>query len=116
LFDQSEELDRMIDDKNAIIESLSKEIAVAKQNKAINAEEQKRKLLADIEARRVLYKPIMSDQIDFLMAQALNGCEYFVPTTRIVEGSYMFGTQRITAKLMDEKLVVKAGGGYMLID
>jgi hypothetical protein len=32
------------------------------------------------------------------------------------EGIYMFGTQKITAKMMSDKLVVKSGGSYMLID
>lgn len=50
------------------------------------------------------------------MANALNNCEFFVPTSRNADGSYMFGTQKITAKIMNDKLVIKAGGGFMLVD
>ena len=28
----------------------------------------------------------------------------------------MFGTQKITEKMMNDKLVIKAGGGFMLVD
>jgi hypothetical protein len=50
------------------------------------------------------------------MANALNSCDFFVPTSRSGDGQYMFGTQKITAKVMDGRLVVKAGGSFMLID
>jgi hypothetical protein len=50
------------------------------------------------------------------MANALNSCDFFVPTSRTGDGQYMFGTQKITAKVMDGRLVVKAGGSFMLID
>lgn len=50
------------------------------------------------------------------MAQALNTCEFYVPTQRISDGNYLFGTQKLTAKIMNDRLVVRAGGSYMLID
>jgi hypothetical protein len=50
------------------------------------------------------------------MANALNSCEFFVPTSRTGDGQYLFGTQKITVKVMDGKLVVKSGGSFMLIE
>jgi len=50
------------------------------------------------------------------MANALNSCEFFVPTSRTGDGQYLFGTQKITVKVMDGKLVVKSGGSFMLIN
>ena len=32
------------------------------------------------------------------------------------DGHYMFGNKKIFAKIMNDKLVIKAGGGFMLID
>jgi len=32
------------------------------------------------------------------------------------EGSYMFGSRKIFAKIMNDKLVIRVGGGFMLID
>jgi len=39
-----------------------------------------------------------------------------LPITRIGGGFYMFGTKKIFAKVMNDKLVVRVGGGYMGID
>lgn len=116
LTDQCEELDRMLEDKHALIETLDNEIKQAKIAKIQGEEEQKRKLYSEIESKRVIYKPIPQDQIDFLMGIALNECEFYVPTQRIDKGSYHFGTQKITVKIMNDKLVVKAGGSYLLFD
>lgn len=32
------------------------------------------------------------------------------------DGHYMFGNKKVFAKIMNDKLVIKAGGGFMLID
>ena len=42
------------------------------------------------------------------------GCE--VPLKRLGGGYYMFGTRKIFAKIMNDKLVVRVGGGYMTIE
>ncbi len=50
------------------------------------------------------------------MAVYINNFELDVPLQRIAEGQYMFGTRKIIAKIMTDKLVIRVGGGYMLID
>lgn len=62
------------------------------------------------------YTPLKGDAVDELMAQYINNFELDVPIQRIGDGQYMFGSRKIFAKIMNGKLVVRVGGGYMLID
>ena len=39
-----------------------------------------------------------------------------VPIRRMEQGFYLFGTRKIYAKVLNNKLVVRVGGGYMHID
>ena len=38
------------------------------------------------------------------------------PIKRIEEGKYLFGTKKIYAKIINGKLMVRVGGGYMSIE
>ena len=38
-----------------------------------------------------------------------------IPFYRIQESQYMFGSRKIFAKIMNDKLVIRVGGGYMII-
>ena len=51
-----------------------------------------------------------------MMAKYLNECQYFVPVKRLGDGQYMYGSKKIFAKIMNGKLIIRVGGGYMLID
>lgn len=66
------------------------------------------------EAPKPSYKHAKGDMIDEMMAQYMNGCA--VPMTRLGDGFYLFGTKKIYAKIMNGKLVVRVGGGYMIIE
>ena len=55
------------------------------------------------------------DKVDEMIADYLAEHECFVPITKISDGYYLFGTRKIYAKIMNEKLVVRVGGGYMSI-
>ena len=50
------------------------------------------------------------------MAKHLNESPYNLSVKALGDGHYMFGNKKIFAKIMNEKLVIKAGGGFMLID
>ena len=65
---------------------------------------------------RKWYIPIKGDPIDEMMAKYLNECPYYVPVKRLGEGQYMYGSKKIFAKIMNGKLIIRVGGGYMLID
>ena len=50
------------------------------------------------------------------MAIYMNNFDMDVPMQRLGDGQYMFGTRKVFAKIMNDKLVVRVGGGFMLID
>lgn len=39
-----------------------------------------------------------------------------VPIKRMGDGNYFFGTKKIYAKIMNGKLVIRVGGGFMVIE
>lgn len=51
-----------------------------------------------------------------MFAQAVNSCPYSVQVQRLGDGQYTYGTKKVNAKIMSEKLVIRVSGGYMLID
>jgi len=59
------------------------------------------------------YKAVKGDKVDEMLAMYLEGCP--VPVKRLGGGFYIFGTRKIYAKIMNGKLVVRVGGGYMFI-
>ncbi|MBK8156689.1 MAG: hypothetical protein IPK55_12175 [Streptococcus sp.] len=54
--------------------------------------------------------------IDEMLGEWLNmhGCP--IPIKKLGGGFYMFGTRKIFAKIINGKLVIRVGGGYMGID
>lgn len=68
------------------------------------------------EPPRVEFVPIPGDDIDALLAEKLRAYGCNIPLTRLGGGFYLFGTRKIFAKIMNGKLVVRVGGGYMVID
>jgi hypothetical protein len=51
-----------------------------------------------------------------MLARYINTQGVELPITRLGGGFYMFGTKKIYAKIMNNKLVVRVGGGFMGID
>lgn len=51
-----------------------------------------------------------------MMAKYLNEIDFHVPVERISEGNYILGSKKIYAKIMNGKLVIRVGGGFMLMD
>ena len=49
------------------------------------------------------------------MAIYINEYDLQIPFYRIQESQYMFGSRKIFAKIMNDKLVIRVGGGYMII-
>ena len=62
------------------------------------------------------YAAVQGDRVDEFMAQYMNNFDLDIPVQRLGDGNYMFGSRKIYAKIMNDKLVVRVGGGYMLID
>jgi hypothetical protein len=62
-------------------------------------------------APKAVFKPKKGDLIDQMLAEYIPGCR--VPIKKLYEGYYLFGTKKIYAKIMNGKLVIRVGGGYM---
>lgn len=59
------------------------------------------------------YKAVKGDEVDEMLALYMKDCP--VPVKRLGNGFYLFGTRKIYARIMNGKLVVRVGGGYMFI-
>ena len=61
----------------------------------------------------VAYKVVKGDQVDEMMAKHLEDIGCTVKVVRTGQGKYMFGTKSVMAKVINDKLVIRVGGGYM---
>lgn len=62
----------------------------------------------------ITYKAAKGDLVDEMLAKYIQNCP--VPVKRLGGGFYLFGTRKIYAKIMNGKLVIRVGGGYMIIE
>ena len=53
------------------------------------------------------------DEVDEMLASYINKMDVVLPISRLGGGQYMFGSKKIYAKVLNKKLVVRVGGGYM---
>lgn len=62
------------------------------------------------------YKVTKGDKVDERLGEWINthGCE--IEIKRLGGGFYMFGEKKIFAKIINGKLIIRVGGGYMNID
>lgn len=65
---------------------------------------------------KLKYQPIKGDRVDEKMAVFINDFDLDVPLLRVGDGQYMFGSRKVFAKIMNDKLVIRVGGGFMLIN
>mmetsp|Transcript_19541 Transcript_19541/g.33541 ORF Transcript_19541/g.33541 Transcript_19541/m.33541 type:complete len:878 (-) Transcript_19541:402-3035(-) len=62
------------------------------------------------------YIPVYDDRIDMMMADYVNSNAVPVTIVRQGPGIYMFGTRRVICKILNERLVARVGGGYLLFE
>ena len=104
------------------IANLEQQLNDLYEQKKLEASEEERLRLEEEERLRRLpkpkfkYIPVKGDKVDEKMATYMNNFDMDVPMQRLGDGQYMFGTRKVFAKIMNEKLVVRVGGGFMLID
>lgn len=65
---------------------------------------------------RISYRALRNDPVDKMLAEFINSFGCPVPITRLGGGFYMFGTRKIYAKIINGRLVIRVGGGYMNIE
>lgn len=51
-----------------------------------------------------------------MLADFYNDTQCQVPIKRVGNGYYYFGSKKIFAKIINGKLVIRVGGGYMSIE
>lgn len=66
--------------------------------------------------KKAAYKAVKGDDIDALLADMLNQTGTGVDIKRLGGGYYMVGDKKIYCKIMNGKLVVRVGGGYVSIE
>ena len=103
-----ETLEDVFRDKEVVIEGLEK--TLGEKAPIINQADRATKKVTQTQDR---YKAIKGDLVDEMLAKYINSMEISVPIRRLGDGFYLFGTRRIYAKVMNNKLVVRVGGGYM---
>lgn len=105
------ELDRRIQElQDAIAE---KDAEINELNKILAARNARLKQL-ESELKGSQYVAVKGDMIDELLAKYIQNCP--VPVKRLGGGFYLFGLRKIYAKIMNGKLVIRVGGGYMIIE
>lgn len=98
----------MLRDKDVIIEGLEKTLGEKAPQLGDNDKAKK-----TVQAGPKIYSATTGDAVDELLAKYINSMEVNVPVRREEPGFYMFGTRKIYAKVMNNKLVVRVGGGFM---
>jgi len=63
-----------------------------------------------------VFKAVKGDKVDELWCWHLNKAQIDIDVKRLGPGKYMFGTRSIMCKIINGKLVVRVGGGYMSAD
>lgn len=118
-----EEVERKIRLADEELERLANDDEIERlQNRADELERRIAQLEAQIgdgvvpepEPVEVSYKAKRGDLIDEMLAKYIQNCP--VPVKRLGGGFYLFGTRKIYAKIMNGKLVIRVGGGYMVIE
>ena len=116
--EEGEELDRLLADRDDEIRRLEARLEELVKNRPKTPEpEPEPEPVDEVEPEPVGdYKADLTDDVDVLLAKYINMHNCPVPIKRLGGGYYLFGTRKIYAKIMNGRLVIRVGGGYMVID
>jgi uncharacterized coiled-coil protein SlyX len=124
------DIERLQLDKEQLIDRLN-ELSNAVQTKieeieAIESTLQDKDRIIDLMNKRIRDKqrvhktPIFNvpkgDALDQMLTGYINAANCPVPLRKIGGGQYWFGTKKIYAKILNGKLVIRVGGGFMIIE
>ena len=102
--------------KKKIIEMIKQLKEVSKRMREDKVRYQNVRNKLEKQAPRKLYKAVKGDMVDELFADYINRLNCPVPIKRLGNNQYTFGTRKIYAKIINGKLVIRVGGGYMGIE
>ena len=119
--DEGDELDRLLAERDDEIRKLEARLEEFSKNRPKTPEPVVEPVYVEpayVEPKKAAenYVAASGDDVDQLIAKYINLHECPVPITRLGGGYYMFGTRKIYAKVMNGRLVIRVGGGYMIID
>lgn len=118
------ELDGQISEYDSKIDKLYEEMEKIEEEIAAKDEllkELQRKLNAILNKKKVerpkniKYKGLQGDEIDMALAEYINTYGSPVPWKRISVQNYMYGTKKVNVKFIRNNLIIKVGGGSMMI-
>ena len=70
----------------------------------------------DGKSSQIIYTADGSGDVDKMFALYINAVRCPVKLKKIGNGQYIFGTKKIFAKIQNGKLVIRVGGGFMMIE
>ena len=115
------QLEMQIDDLYLQMEALEQEIEW--KNERIRELENQLRMLLNKKPEKVQvvqrignYIPVKGDEVDEKLAEYINEFGTPVPWKRISAGNYMYGTKKVTVKYMRQNLIIKVGGGSMVLE
>ncbi len=79
-----------------------------------------RQYIIDLKSRIAVYIPVKNDAIDKKLAEYINNYpdrqKLKIMFMRESEGTYQFGTKRVCARCVRDKIEIRVGGGYFSLD
>ena len=66
--------------------------------------------------RNLKYKGLHEDEIDMALAEYIATFGSPVPWKRISHGNYLYGSKKVSVKFLRNNLIIKVGGGSMMIE
>ena len=76
--------------------------------------------ILELKARVAIYIPLKEDPLDVKLAEYINNypdrAKLKIMFMRESAGVYAFGTKRINVEVMQDRIKVRVGGGYLSID
>jgi len=107
LFNDMERLESEIDIKDSIIRDLQNQL-----NILLNRKPEPEK------PRFQFYVPVKTDTVDVELGRYINEVTMGtpVPWKRISESNYIYGTKKVNVKYMRNHLIIKVGGGSMMVE
>ena len=107
LYNDMERLESEIDIKDSIIRDLQNQL-----NLLLNRKPEPEK------PRFQFYVPVKTDTVDVELGRYINEVTMGtpVPWKRISESNYIYGTKKVNVKYMRNHLIIKVGGGSMMVE
>mmetsp|Transcript_5876 Transcript_5876/g.9505 ORF Transcript_5876/g.9505 Transcript_5876/m.9505 type:complete len:137 (-) Transcript_5876:90-500(-) len=66
--------------------------------------------------QRPVFQMPKGDLLDQMLSHYINQANCPVPIRKLGNGFYLFGSKKIYAKILNGKLVIRVGGGFMIIE